>query len=245
MSTPTLAAGSILGLAVALLWAGIALLQLRRASAPGQAPRLYFALFWAGIAARAAIESGYAFLAGLGVATLAIGVTALVLKMATGLAAFFGLVSYLLLVYSGERRVVTYAGAFYVTLAPFVVYAYVSRVPVAVETRTWYAGLAYAEPQGLLHAATVVLLFLPPLACTCCYALLLRVASDAGQRRRILVTSLALGSFFGAFLFGWMNEQWFWWGLAERLLAIGTSLGVLHAEQAFLVRAPAAPSAAA
>lgn len=230
MSAPTLVAGSLLGLVVAGLWGSLAILQLRRAAAPGQEPRRLFAVFWAGIAAHILVESANALAVGLGVTSLSLGLAALLLKMGTGLVAFFGLVSYMLVVYSGDQRVAQWVALFYAALVPFVLFAYLSRVPVAVEARVWYAGLAYVHAEGLVHAVMVVLLFLPPLACTLCYLLLVRVSDDPAQRRRIVLTSLALSTFFAAFLLGWMNERWYWWGLLERLLAIGASLAVLHAE---------------
>lgn len=218
--------GSALGLVVAALYGHLGVVHARRARVTGL-PAAAFATFWLCIAGHAALESAYAIAVALGLPSLDVGVTVLVLKIATGVFGIGGLVLYLLLVYGLSRRVVPLLTLAYATIFAVMLYDYLARVPVDQELRTWYAGLRYLHPEGALHQAVAVLLFLPPLLATIAYLMLLRVSREAPQRRRILATGSGFIVFFGAFLLGWVHERWFWWGLLERLLALGSSLAIL------------------
>ena len=218
--------GSALGLVVAALYGYLGWWHARRVGATGLAGGA-FAAFWLCIGAHAALESGWAMAVAASGPALAVGVTVLVLKIATGVVGIGGLVLYLLLVYGFPRRVVPLVVLAYSALFALMLYDYLGRVPVDQELRTWYAGLRYQHPEGALHQAVAILLFLPPLLATVAYLMLLRVSSDAAQRSRIVATGGGFAVFFGAFLLGWVHEKWVWWGLLERLLALGTSLAIL------------------
>ena len=221
----TLYVGSALGFVVALLYGWLGAHHARRAYATGLAPAM-FALFWWGIALHAALESTWALAVALGEPSLAIGVTVLLLKILTGVAAVAGLVLYLLIVYGMPERWAAF-GAVYVGLYALMVYDYLSRVPVAHEARVWYAGLRYQHPVGVLHVVVALLLFVPPFLAAIAYLLLLRYTREPATRRRILATSTSLAVFFAGFLLGWANEHWYWWGLVERLLPIAAGVAVL------------------
>lgn len=227
MSAATLLVGSTLGLIVAGLYAAIGVVQLRRSQHGRLKGLLLFALFWLGFSVHALAESLWALAMLVAPPPLWVGIGVLLVKIGAGVAAFGCLVGYLLLVYTGRERALVWVGMTYSTILALVTYSYVSRVPIAQETRTWYAGLRYLEPEGALHILVVALLFVPPLLATAAYALLLRLAREPVQRRRILVTSVAFAALFGGLLLGWLNESWYWWGLVERLLPIGASVGIL------------------
>lgn len=227
MSAATLLAGSTLGLVVAGLYAAIGVVQLRRSRHGRLKGLLLFALFWLGFSVHALAESLWALSMLVAPPPLWVGIAVLLVKIGAGVAAFGCLVGYLLVVYTGQERALVWVGMAYSTILALVTYSYVSRVPVAQETRTWYAGLRYLELEGTLHLVVVALLFVPPLLASGAYALLLRLANGPAQRRRILVTSVAFAALFGGLLFGWLHESWYWWGLVERLLPLGASIGIL------------------
>lgn len=244
MSAATLVVGSALGLLVAGLYAAIGMVQLRRARPAGRLGLRLFALFWLAFSAHALVESVWALSMILARPPLWVGILVLLAKIASGVVAFGCLVAYMLLVYSGRERALVWVGAAYSAILAVVTYAYLSRVPIAQETRTWYAGLRYVEHEGALHLVVVALLFVPPLVATCAYAMLLRVSRDPAQRRRILATSVGFAALFGGLLLGWLNESWYWWGLVERLLPLGASAAILLASRAEeRAHAPAANAA--
>lgn len=230
MSAPTVVAGSVLGLVIAVLYGYIGLQQARRATTSGLGPAA-FAIFWYGIGVHAAIESIWAIAVVLGSTSLSLGVFVLLVKIATGVAAIGGLVVYLLIIYVGNVRVVVGAALAYSCLLSLMTYEYLARVPVAVELRTWYAGLAYLRPEGLSHDLVAFVLFFPPLVATVGYMRLLKITTAPAQRRRILFTGASLAIFFAGFLLGWVHERWFWWGLIERALALVAAAGVLWTSQ--------------
>lgn len=222
----TVYVGSSLGLLVAAVYGYLGVVHVRRARTAGL-PAAAFAAFWLAIGAHAALESAYAVAAASLPLALDVAVTILLLKIATGAFGIGGLVLYMLLVYGFGRRIVPFVVVAYSALYAIMLYDYLSRVPIAIELRTWYAGLAYQHAEGWLHQTVAILLFLPPLLATFAYLNLLRLAEEPALRRRILATGSAFVVFFGAFLLGWVHERWMWWGLLERLLALGSSLCIL------------------
>lgn len=227
----TVLVGSVLGLAVAALYGWLGREHARRATTGGLGPAA-FAVFWYGIAAHAAVESLWAVSVVLWTQPLWVGILVLLVKIGTGVAAIGGLVLYMLLIYTGNARAAVGVVLAYSALQSLMTWEYLSRVPLAPELRTWYAGLRYQHPEGAAHDALAVALFLPPLVAAVAYLSLLRVTTDPLQRRRIVATSASLAVFFGGFLLGWVHERWFWWGLLERVLALGAAAGVLAASLA-------------
>lgn len=232
MVAETLLVGSALGLLVSALYLAIAGIEGARAARSGDVAMSWFAMFWALIGIHALAESTWA----LSLAFLSVPLTASVavlhLKILTGVAAFFGLVYYLLVVYTGRRGLLLPLVVVYLAIFFVVTLHYVARDPIGHETRAWFAGLIYANDGATTWPLIVGLLFAPPLFATGAYALLVRAAVDSAQRKRIAVTALGLGAFFGSYLFGWLNDTWEWWGLVERLVALGTALAVLIARRA-------------
>lgn len=243
MVEDTLLVGSALGLLVSALCLAIARVEGARAARSGEVAMSWFAMFWALIGVHALVESAWALSLAFLTVPLVVSVAVLHVKILTGVAAFFGLVYYLLVVYTGRRGlllplVLVYLGIFFI-----VTLHYVARDPIGHETRAWFAGLVYANDGAASWPFVVGLLFAPPLFATGAYALLVRAAADRVQRRRIAVTAFGLGAFFGSYLFGWLNDSWAWWGLAERLIALGAALAVLRARRA-VTDTPARPDAA-
>lgn len=243
MSDATLLVGSALGLVVAALYAAIGLVQLRRSQRGRRVGLVLFALFWLGFGLHALVESLWALSMLAAPPPLWVGVAVLLVKIASGVVALGSLVGYLLLVYTGRERALVWVGVSYSAILALVTFEYLARVPIAQETRTWHAGLRYVTPEGTLHLVVVALLFVPPLVASAAYAMLLRLSREPAQRRRILATSVGFAVLFAGFLLGWLNESWYWWGLVERLLPIGASVGILlvlreESPQGLAARAP-------
>lgn len=237
----TLVFSAALGLAIAGIYLGAAGMLARRAAA--RRGLWLFALFWAGIGVYAAADSGWALLMALFDPPLAVGIVALELKILGGVAGFFGLVGYLLLVYTGRAGAVVAAGCYHVALFLLVEYHYQRRSPIGQREGVWGAALEYANPQDGLWTAMTLALFVPPVLAAAAYAALARVAPPGPLRWRIVFTSLALVGFFASMTLGWLHGRWPWWGLTERLLALGLASCVLLA--ASLPDGPAPAAAAA
>jgi len=221
----TVLASSAFALLGALLYAAVG----RRVSLRGAShlPLRLFGLFWLGMAAYALLDASWALAVAAWDVPLAASLVVLHLKIAAAVAAFGGLVAYLLAIYTGRERVTWVVLAAYLGLFVLVTYFYVWRGPVGQHVTTWGASLDYARPGGLFQQAVVVLLFVPPAASAVAYALLLRVVEEREARRRVLATSSALAVLFAGLTLGWLDGKWPWWGLAEKVLAVSAALVVL------------------
>lgn len=226
----SLLAASALAIGVAVLYAAVGRRVAGREGAP--LPLLMFGLFWAGMAAYGFLDAGWALaVAWLGV-PLGASLVVLHLKILAAVAAFAGLVAYLLAIYTGRERVTWAVLAAYAGLYALVTYYYVWRDPVGQHVTAWGASLDYARPGGAFQRAVVLLLFVPPALSAIAYAALLRVVEEPAARRRVAATATSLGVLFAGLTLGWLDGTLPWWGLAEKLLALAAALGVLWSMRA-------------
>lgn len=201
----------------------------RRGDAEGGWPWRLFATFWTGMAVYVGLDASWALGVAAGVVPLALSLAVLHVKIVAAVAAFFGLVAYLLYVYTGSPRSVRVVAFLYVAIFLVTVYFYVWRGPVGHHVTPWGASLDYAKPGGAFQQAVIVLLFLPPALAALAYAMLIPVTPKGKARLRVAVTCVSLFVLFAGLTLGWLNGKWLWWGLAEKVLALSAVSGVLWA----------------
>jgi len=222
----TLALLSALECAICLGYLAVGLHYARRAIAGPDAWTALFALFWCAFGVYGLLEALWS----LAIAALPLpveaGVTILHVKVLLACLGFFGLVCYLLRLYTG-RDVRALAGAYYAAALAALLYSYDRAQPVGQEVQAWRGGLVYARSDGALGTWAPILAMLPALAAALAFLALARVASDARARRRIVRLGVALVVFLGGLSLGWLNASWFWWPLAEKLLALVAVAGAL------------------
>lgn len=223
---PTLLVASLLAIVTGAVYLAIGVHYARRAVAARV--QAYFALYWLGLAFFGLSDGAWSILVPLADPPLALGVTILYLKTIFGSIGFFGLVYYLTYLYRGDERAKVPLAVFYGLAFSLVLYSYVAADPVGQEVQTWRSGLVYAHPGGAFGTIAVLLLFAPPLLAAIAYARLRSRTTDPRARRRILVTSVALGVFFGTTMLAWLASFASWWPLAEKLLALGSGIAVVR-----------------
>lgn len=221
----SLAASSLLSMGVAVLYVAVGQRIARRGAT--HLPLRLFAVFWTGMAAYGLLDASWALAVATGSVPLAVSLVVLHLKIAAAVTAFGGLVAYLLAIYTGRENVTWLVLGAYLALFAVVTYFYVWRAPVGQHLTTWGASLDYAREGGLFQKVVVVLLFVPPGLCAVAYAMLLRVVEEPHARRRVAATSAALVVLFASLTLGWLNGKLPWWGIAEKVLALGAALVVL------------------
>lgn len=225
MSASTLVTSVALTLLAAALYVGVGLRYLQRERAGDGRNLRHFALFWIALALWGATEASWSLWVAVAPPPLAASVALLHLKVVLGVLSFYGLVHYLLSLYGADARALRLVSWGYVGVFALVDAFYWWRAPVGVAVESWSAQLLYANESAALYQSVVVLLFGPPLAAAVAYALRLRHATSAAQRRRIAMVSAFFAVFFGSVLLGW-TVNWPWWGLAEKALALATVAGV-------------------
>lgn len=227
MEGTTLWFSCALGLATAVLYLALGARESQRASARGDVALGWYSVFWVAFGAHLLFESLWTLGMLVAPPPLALSVAVLQLRVGTAIVAFFALVYYLLVLYTGRRGVLVPLGVAYSGIFVFVSYHFAARDPIGHETRAWAADLTYANDGAATWPFVVGLLFGPPLLASVAYAFLLRFTSEPKLRRRILVTSITFAVLFGSFILGFLHEAWYWWGLVGRLVLLGAVASLL------------------
>lgn len=217
----------MLGLAVGsgYLVAGVLVARRKRALSGA------FAAFWLGIGTYAVAEAFWVLEWAYGGGSLALALLVLQVKIVSIVAAFGGLVTHLVGVYTGSRPAVRWTRFAYLLVLLLVEWTYALRQPIGVQGGEWGIRLVYANPQvEPLWTIMLATLMLPPALGAIAYLSLARVADDPRLRRRILLTGAALLLFFVPTFLAWQAGGWPWWGLTEKLLGAATALVMLGAQ---------------
>lgn len=229
MPEPTLLLGAAMDAAslVLYLWAGRRVLE---AFPEGSASTRGFALFWYGVGAVNGLQAALATAAYFQDPGVALAFAVWNTRIVLALASFAGLVYYLLVVYTGREGLLAPLVVFYLLTFLLMQAALLDADPQAATVEGWRVGIAYATPLGgPLYTLVVLMFFVPPLAASVAYGLMLRVVRPGPQRRRVLIITASLAVYFAGLTLGYLNVDWPWWGLVENLLGIGAALGVLVA----------------
>lgn len=231
MSSATLDAGLLLILTAGVLYviAGVLVARRRHVGDPEERRALaFFALFWIAMGAWGLLDGLWGMgVVHLGLDGVALAATVLHLKVLAAVLGFLGLVYYLAYLYSGRSELLVPLAVAYVGVLAVVEWYYNMRGPTGVRPGTWGVGLVYRNPGEPAWYLVVALLFGPPIVAAVLYANLLRVVDAPGARLRVAVISVAFATLFGSYAFSWTLGGWFWWGFAEKVLAVGANLAVL------------------
>lgn len=230
MSDATLLLGAALdALSLALYWwAGQVVLR----TFPRDASRATdaFSMFWYGVGLVNGLQALLNLVAVVRDPGVALAFAFWNTRIALALFSFAGLSYYLLFVYTGKRWlqvpvVVFYIGAF------FLMQTWLELSdPARASVEAWRVGLSFEHVvKGPIYLGVVLSFFLPPLLASGAYALILRVTREPLRRYRIGLVSASLLVYFAGLTLGYLNLEWFWWGLVENLLGIGAAAAVLLA----------------
>ncbi|MBW3581825.1 MAG: hypothetical protein KY455_01885 [Euryarchaeota archaeon] len=167
-----------------------------------------FALWWFGVGLYTLSGVVQLSLFRIGIWDIVIHMTVVFSALLIVFIALWGLVYYLLFVYTGDERLLPATLAFYVVLYVAVVYYIVQSGPQAVAMQGGEVVVVYRDPpQGLAERVLVGVVIGVPLLSAAAYASLLLRASGRSQRYRIglvsatimvwLGTGLLINLFFG------------------------------------------------
>ena len=146
--------------------------------------------------------------------------------------ALWGLLYYLIYLFTGSRRFMVPLTIFYIIYYILLVYLITASDPVRVEMTRWAVQLVYAHPlTGPFFSLALVLLVFPQILAALTYFTLFFRMREATQRYRILLVSwciiLWFGSAFAASVAGLSREDW--WQIVSRLIGLGAAIGILFA----------------
>ena len=191
-----------------------------------------FTIWWYGIAATTLIGGFLSLFGAFDLTSLPLFVTATYINILVICLALWGLLYYLIYLFTGNRRLLIPLAVFYMTYYVLLVYYITASIPGDVNVGRWSATLAYRTPlTGPFFGLLIVLLLLPQILGGFAYFTLYFRVSDATQKYRILlVSSSIIVWFLSPFvaLAGGLAEQ-DWWQFVSRLIGLAAALTILMA----------------
>jgi hypothetical protein len=236
MIQPTLLFGALLSIINSAIYFYVGRVLNRRHSGSVDA-RLAWTLFvvwWYALAAATLSGALLSLLGALGIAGLALFVTISLANLLATCVALYGLMFYLLYLFTGNRRLLGPLTVFYLAYYIFLIYFVEASGPVGVTIDRWSTRLEYQNQiTGPLFPIALLLLALPQIIGSLAYFTLYFRVSTATQKYRILLVSWSIIVWFlSAFLASIAGlAQQDWWQVTSRLIGLGAALAILFAYQ--------------
>lgn len=192
-------AGGVTNLLVTPIYAYVgARLYERSVSSRARLPSTQFAVWWWGLGGLGVIAGVEAILYSVGWLTFALGFTLYLLTVLGDCLILWGLVGYLLYLYTGKYHLLE-VSAFYAAFYTTALYWVISSGPNGVALSAAGPVMTYAHPLGgPVFAAVILGLVFPEVIAGLLYFSLIRRTQDRTLRYRIAMVSAALFVFFGA-----------------------------------------------
>ena len=234
MYEPTLLFSGLLSVLSAGIYCYVGLVLNRRNSS-SSASRLAWKLFvvwWYALAGATLASASMNILGAFGIAHLPLFVTLSQFNLLATCVALFGLLYYLLYLFSGDRRWLAPLFVFYIAYYLYLIYFVQASVPVSVSVEPWRTRLIYQEQiDGPLTTILLLLLLFPQIIGSLVYFTLFFRVETPTQKYRILLVSWSIIiwflSAFVANIFG--LSQLAWWQVLSRLISLTAALMILIA----------------
>jgi hypothetical protein len=191
-----------------------------------------FTVWWYGLAATTLIGGLLNLFGVLGLTRLPLFVTATYINLLVICLALWGLLYYLIYLFTGNSQWLVPLAIFYMLYYALLVYYITASVPESINVERWSTTLDYRSPQtGPLFVFLIVLLLLPQLIGGFAYFTLYFRMTEITQKYRVLLVSWSIIVWFLSPLIaiaGGLAEQ-DWWQLASRLIGLAAALAILMA----------------
>lgn len=236
MIQPTLLFGALLSMVCGSIYFYVGqVLSRRRSDSPDSrlAWRL-FVVWWYALAATTFSGALLSLLGAFGILGVALFTTITILNLLATCVALYGLVFYLLYLFTGNRKILAPLSIFYIAYYGFLVYYVLASKPVSVAVQPWRTALVYqSQLRGPIFSVALLLLLLPPIIGGLVYFMLYFQVKLATQRYRILLVSWSIILWFLSVLFvsvaGLSDESW--WQVISRLIGLVAALAIMFAYQ--------------
>ena len=191
-----------------------------------------FTVWWYGLAATTLIGGFLSLFGAFGLTSLPLFVTATYLNILIICLALWGLLYYLIYLFTGNRRSLVPSVVFYMIYYILLVYYITASIPDNVEVGRWDTSIVYrVPPTGPLVVIILVMLLLPQIIGGLAYFSLYFRVAEITQKYRILLVSLSIIVWFLSpvvALAGGLGQQ-DWWQFASRLIGLAAALTILMA----------------
>jgi hypothetical protein len=235
MIQPTLLFGAFLSFLSAgiYFYVGQVLSRRRQSTSEASLAWLMFVTWWYALALATLMGGMLSLLGAFGIIGLPLFTTITIINLLTTCVGLFGLIFYLLYLYTGKAGLIWPAGIFYFFYYGFLVYVVEASDPVGVTINRWNTSLQFQTIRGPLIVLVLVLLVFPQILGSLAYFMLFFQVKAKTQKYRILLVSWSIIIWFlSAFLASIAGlSQQDWWQIASRLIALGAALTILFAYQ--------------
>jgi hypothetical protein len=191
-----------------------------------------FTVWWYGLAATTLIGGLLSIFGAFGLTSLPLFVTATYINILPACIALWGLLYYLIYLFTGSRRWLLPLAIFYIIYYILLVYYTTVRIPDSVEVGRWGTTLVYhTPPTGPFFLILAVLLFVPQIIGSIAYFTLYFRVTDVTQKYRILLVSGSLMIWFlspYAAVAGGLSQHDSW-QIASRFIGLAAPLTILMA----------------
>lgn len=230
----TLAFDGAVSLATAAVFAYVGSLMHRRhvPDAEGRLAMRLFATWWYALATLTAIGGALAFLAASGALPFSLHRGVLFALMLPLTVALWGLLYYLVYIFTGKSAWLTPLTAAYLVLYFVLVYAVYYLHPVSSDVGPWRVDMHYErELSPPVASALLGLLLGPVLVAAIAYGSLFFTARQRSVRYRVGLVSSAFIFWFGSSALAGMTGvgDLAWWPVASRVISLVSTLMVLAA----------------
>lgn len=230
----TLVIDAGLAFAIALLYTLVGRITLARPSSSADA-RLairLFAVWWFGLAVVTLISAARTLLAAVGVLDLPLHMTLGFAALLPLVACLWGLVYYLLYIYTGDRRLFVPVTVMHAGILVFLLYLTLWLQPVGLKVSDWSVTTENARLlDGPLLGVALFLILGPAIFAALGYGSLLFRTRDPTTRYRIGTVSGAFLLWFGSAVVAAVTTlgTWYWWPLTARAIGLVSTLLILAA----------------
>ncbi len=191
-----------------------------------------FTIWWFALAVTTLLRGLQNLLGAFGLTDLPLFITASYISLLVTCIALWGLVYYLIYLFTGNSRSLAPLTIFYMSYYVLLVYYITASIPNNVEISRWNTALTYRNSlTGPFFVIVVVLLLLPQIIGGLAYFTLYFKVSDVTQKYRVLLVSWSIIVWFLSpviALVGGLSQQ-DWWQLASRFIGLAAALTILMA----------------
>ncbi len=215
MSSLSLAFSLALTFVTASLFASVGvLIARRRVSESARSANAAFAVWWGGAAATLALQGVHTLLGLFGLRSIGLHLAVNYAQLATLTLSVWGLLYYLVYVHTGDRRLAFPLAVNEVVVFLFGLYYYGALAPWVVEDSAWEIRVVgMGNPPAAVSIGFGFMLAGPIVIAAILYAALFRRVTDAPNRYRMILTTMAFTGRFGTilvgFAFGLEAKPWF------------------------------------
>jgi hypothetical protein len=191
-----------------------------------------FTIWWYGLAATTLIGGFQNLFGVVGLTSLPLFVTATYVNILVICLALWGLLYYLIYLFTGNRRLLPPLAVFYMIYYILLVYYITASIPGNVNVGRWSTTLTYRVPlTGPFFVILLVFLLLPQIIGGFAYFTLYFRVTDVTQKYRVLLVSLSIIVWFLSPLIALSGgvAQQDWWQFASRFIGLAAALIILMA----------------